>query len=75
MFVGVAWYARVDRAALVDNIARQGDCLDEIISTGGLAVLDLIRFSLGRDEAELAADDNNVVGRGSAVLHWGQLQQ
>lgn len=59
----------MDRAALVDNIAWQGDSLDKIVSTSGLAVLDLIRLSLGRDEAELAADDNNVVGRGGAVLY------
>lgn len=60
---------------MVDNIARQCDSLNEVIGAGGLAILDVIGFRLGRYEAELAANNDNVVGRGSAVLREnGQLQ-
>lgn len=54
---------------LVDYVARQGDSRDEIICACGLSVFDMKCISIWRQEAELATDHDEIVGRGCAVLY------
>jgi hypothetical protein len=59
----------MDRATLVDDVTRVGDGLDGR-AVGGLAVLDVERLGLRGQEADLAADDDQVVcGSGTVLVH------
>jgi hypothetical protein len=53
-------------AALGNNVARVALGRDGL-TVGGLAVLDVVGLGRGRQEAEGARDEDQVVGRGRAV--------
>jgi hypothetical protein len=57
---------RMDIPTLVDKIAGVSDSLNDFAVR--LAILDLESVLLGSYDAELASDNNSVVGRGSTVL-------
>lgn len=57
---------RMNIPTLVDKIAGVSDSLNDFAVR--LAVLDLESILLGSYDAELASDNNSVVGRGSTVL-------
>lgn len=65
----------MDRSTLVDDIAGQGDGLDNV--TCGLTIFDLESIRLGGHDAELASNNNEEVSGGGTVLrsvsHWSSF--